>query len=133
MVLKIISPVAGDEIASRCAVVILGGSNPLSVELISNMETLNQILAKQLDGIKAMLDVARENAEKHLVELRATAVATTQDIIGSELLRLSELMKVNPNVREEELEYLVLNRELILEAIANSGMRLDAIRVIVAA
>jgi hypothetical protein len=36
VVLKITRPVAGEEIALRCVVVILGGKNPFVVELTSN-------------------------------------------------------------------------------------------------
>ena len=40
-------------------------------------------------------------------------------------------MKVNPNVREEELEYLHKTKISVLDAIKNATMRLDAIRLIV--
>jgi hypothetical protein len=50
-----------------------------------------------------------------------------------EIERLEQLMKVNENVRPEELEFLKLRKELLMEAIGGADMRMDAVRVIVAA
>ena len=42
-------------------------------------------------------------------------------------------MKVNENVRPEELDYLKLRKELLNDSIQGAGMRMDAVRVLVCA
>ena len=94
---------------------------------------LHAILDSQIDGIKAMLDAARNFADEHLSKVRTTATEKTESAMDAELSRLDDLMKVNPTIRPEEIEYLRLTKELVQEAIGNAGMRLDAVRVIVVA
>jgi ATP-dependent helicase HepA len=94
---------------------------------------LQKILDSQIDGIKAMLEQSRSSAENRLATLLPEAAGRADRELNTELHRLEDLSKVNANIREEEIEYLRLTQELIREAIDNAQMRLDAIRVIVAA
>ncbi len=94
---------------------------------------LQKIIDSQSDGIKAMLEKAKSKADNYLVEHIQTTRMRTSDTLGAELLRLTELKKLNSNVREEEIEYLALSRKILLNAIDNAQMRLDAIRIIVVA
>jgi ATP-dependent helicase HepA len=45
--------------------------------------------------------------------------------------RLTALAKVNPNVRQDEIEQLSVRRELIALHLQQTQVRLDAVRVIV--
>ena len=47
--------------------------------------------------------------------------------------RLKELRKVNNSIRLEEIEYLQETTQMLIEAIEKSDVRMDALRVIVAA
>ena len=96
-------------------------------------ETLSKIIDSQQSGIKEMLAKARDEAHQYLVDRKRAASQQTRQILDAEVERLEYLMGVNPNVREEELDYLRLTQDLVLEAIDNADMRLDAIRVIVIA
>ena len=53
--------------------------------------------------------------------------------MDQELNRLKALRKVNNSIRLEEIEYLQETTEMLLEAIENAEVRMDALRVIVAA
>ena len=94
---------------------------------------LQKIIDSQSDGIKAMLEQAKSKADKYLVEHTRTADMKAREAMDAELLRFHELRKLNSNVREEEIEYLAMSREILLNAIDNAQMRLDAIRIIVVA
>ena len=94
---------------------------------------LQKIIDSQADGIKAMLEQANSKADKYLVEHTRTASMNAREAMDAELLRLHELGKLNPNVREEEIEYLAMSKEFLLNAIDNAQMRLDAIRIIIVA
>lgn len=96
-------------------------------------ETLSKIIDSQQSGIKEMLTKARDETHQYLVDRKRVATKQTKQILDAEVERLEYLMSVNPNVREEELDYLRLTQDLILESIDNADMRLDAIRVIVIA
>ena len=61
----------------------------------------------------------------------ATQVAGTH--YDTEIDRLVSLQAVNPAVRTEEIDYLRETREQTLTAIADAVLRVDAVRVIVAA
>jgi len=95
--------------------------------------TLNQILDSQLSGIKDMLEKAKSEANEHLKGIQEIAATRTSDAMDMEYQRLKALQAVNPNVREEELSHLKLTKESLQAAISAADMRLEAIRVIVAA
>jgi len=48
-----------------------------------------------------------------------------------EIDRLRALRQVNPNVRDEEIEYLERQQELITGILESATLRLDAVRVII--
>ena len=62
---------------------------------------------------------------------QATRVAGTE--YDTEIDRLVSLQAVNPAVRTEEIDYFRETREQTLAAIADAGLRVDAVRVIIAA
>ncbi len=96
-------------------------------------DTLHKVLDSQLDGLKKMLDAAQEQARNKLPSLIGSARSEMFDDLNFEIERLEQLMKVNENVRPEELEFLKLRMELLANAIEGADMRMEAVRVIVAA
>jgi len=54
-------------------------------------------------------------------------------MLTAEINRLSALQDLNKNVRPEEISHLLETRSLTLDAIDQADIRLDSIRVIVAA
>ncbi len=67
-------------------------------------------------------------------EARALIARASQEAdekLSAELSRLNALKKVNPNIREDEIEALESNREQVLSALSEANWRLDALRLIV--
>lgn len=94
--------------------------------------TYKKILESQADGIKNMLDRAKQLAKEELAGLIENAREQAQTELDSEVNRLTSLQKVNSNIRNEEIEYLRQHRQDVLAALDNTQIRLDAIRVIIA-
>jgi ATP-dependent helicase HepA len=95
--------------------------------------TFHKILESELDNIKEMLNVAETKASNELGHLIESASHEMNDSLDLEIERLEQLMKVNESVRPEELEFLILRKQLLSAAISSASMRLDAVRLIVCA
>ena len=80
-----------------------------------------------------MLAAAKRQARTQCQALRETARDQAQIMLTAEINRLSALQDLNKNVRPEEINHLLETRSLTLEAIDQADIRLDSIRVIVAA
>ena len=65
--------------------------------------------------------------------MRLIASERAATVLTAELERLTALQRVNDTVRPEEVLYLQETRSLLLAAIQRADVRLDGIRVIVAA
>ncbi len=50
---------------------------------------------------------------------------------GDELARLQALAKVNPNIRDDEIEHLQFRRASLAGYLHNTSVRLDAARILV--
>jgi ATP-dependent helicase HepA len=91
------------------------------------------ILQSQQEGIKEMANHSRLVALQALEKEKSAAKQKLQTQMDQELNRLKALRKVNNSIRLEEIEYLQETTEMLLEAIENADVRMDALRVIVAA
>lgn len=96
-------------------------------------DALHRLLDSQREGIGQMLATAREQASQVLAQRRDDARHQARHAYDTEIERLEALGRINPSVRPEEIEYWRTARDLVLEAIDRADVRLDAIRVIVAA
>jgi ATP-dependent helicase HepA len=90
-------------------------------------------LQSQQDGIKEMANHSRVVALQALEKEKSAAKGKLQLQMNQELNRLKELRKVNNSIRLEEIEYLQETTQMLIEAIEKSDVRMDALRVIVAA
>lgn len=74
-----------------------------------------------------------ENAKKHVLTVQQTMIEQAQQkmqhYLSSEIERLTALAKVNPNIRQQEIDYLAQSKSILAEAINNAQLKLDAIRV----
>jgi ATP-dependent helicase HepA len=80
--------------------------------------------------IDAMVTLAEQQAARETDALRDRAVALMRRELDGELVRLKTLAERNPAVRVEEIEALAAERDALGEALANSRLRLDALRVV---
>jgi ATP-dependent helicase HepA len=95
--------------------------------------TLHSILDSQASGLREMLAQAQTLAGERLKKLVRSAMLRMTTGMDMEINRLKQLRKVNDSVRPEELEFLNLRKDRLAGAIEDTQMRMDAIRVIVAA
>lgn len=94
-------------------------------------ETATTIIKTQDHIIKPILSHAEKSANSLLPQIIEENSARLAQQIGDELDRLISLKKINPNIREEEIEHYRTLLYLSQQRLAASKIRLDAIRVII--
>ena len=94
-------------------------------------EIFSQIIDDQGKEIRNMLTKAKQESDEFLITKKINAEKETRRILDAEIERLESLMKVNPTVRPEELDYLKTTKANVLNTVKNATMRLEAIRLIV--
>ncbi len=95
-------------------------------------DTAIKIVKARQTELTQMLELAELVADTRVPGLIVNARTSGRDLLGHEVERLRALQKVNPGVRNDEIEFFQdqLNRfEIALE---HARLRLDAVRVIVA-
>jgi ATP-dependent helicase HepA len=78
-----------------------------------------------------MLDKAEQKASADMQVLIADATKAMLDSLTSEIKRLARLKKVNPTIKEEEIELLKDRAMLLHENIQVAQLRLDAVRFVI--
>ena len=81
------------------------------------------------EDLESLLDEAREKAEAQVPAIVDQARREMTSQLQREITRLKELKKVNPSVRQAEIDLLVAQRRELEEHMANARIRLDAIRL----
>jgi len=95
-------------------------------------QTTQQIIQSHQSLIRKLLIAAKQHAEKQAGALINQSLKRMQDILLQEHARLSALAQTNPNIREDEIQFLQLRREQLTTRIQASRLRLDALRLIIA-
>ena len=96
-------------------------------------ETIAKIVIQQEAGIKKLLATANNIAQVKFAPIKTEALDSMSSHLGNEVNRLKALAQVNPNVRPEEVEFLEDRLRLLTSAIESSQIRLEAVRLIIAA
>jgi len=96
-------------------------------------DTIAKIVAQQEDGIKKMVTAADEKAGERFQPMQQQAMADMQEQLGREIDRMRALASINPNIRPEEIDFVEARRTRLKSAINNAQVRLEAVRVIIAA
>ena len=99
--------------------------------LSQNRKLADTVIRSQGERIKLLLARAEQLAEKAGAAIAAEARRRMDRELADELQRLRALAKVNPNVREDEIEQLAVRRELIALQFQDARVRLDAVRIVV--
>jgi len=81
--------------------------------------------------VAPMKKAAEERATAQAKTLIAAACANLEHELGAEFERLSALKRVNPSVRESEIEALAMQLTALRAALPQARVRLDAIRLAV--
>lgn len=100
------------------------------------LNTINRHMASKLvnavqPDVHAMLQMAEADIAQQAQALIDSAKQQADDSLSAELSRLTALKAVNPNIRDDEVELLELNRRDVLDTLQQANWRLDAIRLIV--
>ena len=93
--------------------------------------TASKLVSALQNQVHPMLGKAQTYADSEATALVESARQTMQQKLDSELKRLQDLQAVNPNIREEELNFLREQRSQLHSAMDRYRVELDAIRLIV--
>lgn len=95
-------------------------------------EIARQVIRMKETVIRKLVTVAGKQAEQQVAGIIARAQQRVDRIFDSEIGRLQALIRINKNIRREELEYFERQRTQLADIISAARLRLDALRVIVA-
>ena len=90
-----------------------------------------QLISALMPQISSGIEAALSQANAALDEIKQSALNKANNSLTSEIERLTELKKVNPAIREEEIDYLVYQRAQLQDVISKAEPFLDSVRVVV--
>lgn len=93
--------------------------------------TARKIITPLRHRIAAMIEQAETVAEAGRPEIIEAALQMMRQRYRTEIERLTALQRVNPNVRDEELELLQQHQKELEEHLLATRLRLDAVRMVV--
>ncbi|EMP54980.1 ATP-dependent helicase HepA [Marinobacter santoriniensis NKSG1] len=104
-------------------------------DLCSNIRrrTAQAIVPQIRPQVETMVDHAERLSEPHLEPLKDQALAQVEAAFEPEIQRLTALKKVNPAIREEEIDFFRSQLDAAREAVGRASLALEGIRVIVTA
>lgn len=97
-----------------------------------DIDTSIKVVKSREDVIKKLLAVAEKKVEVLLSDRLQQALLLANDLLQKEIDRLLALQTINPNVRDEEIDFFRNQLVQATQQIAAGSIRLDAIRVLVA-
>ena len=97
-----------------------------------DVDTSIKVVKSREEVIKQLLDKAEKMVGPLLSGRIEQAHQLASDLLQNEINRLVALQSINPNVRDEEIEFFENQLKLVSEQIDVANIRLDAIRVLVA-
>lgn len=94
-------------------------------------EKIRAFVRGQKQNLEKLLSLAENKARKRLPEVIDSSSQKLLDERGSELKRLAALRRVNPSVRQEELDRLKEDTVELHDYLQEAQVRLDAVRLLV--
>ncbi|WIO75449.1 RNA polymerase-associated protein RapA [Porticoccaceae bacterium LTM1] len=91
--------------------------------------TAQELVRHARPQITALIDKAETIASSQQQGLIDAAIAKMEQSQGVELQRLKSLAKVNPNIRQDEIDYLEETRDQLQKYLEGAELRLDSLRV----
>ncbi|GAA3919995.1 RNA polymerase-associated protein RapA [Litoribacillus peritrichatus] len=91
----------------------------------------HEVIKSQKDLIFKVFQIAEKQAKSKLAGLVKTANERADQVLDHEINRLISLKNFNPNIRQEEIDALINQKEACKTAIDSCQIKLEAIRVIV--
>ncbi len=96
------------------------------------LRSVQELVRHARPQISKLVESAEEAADRQREGIINAAMEHMLRYQDSEIERLQALARVNPNIREDEIEYLKTSRELLKQYLSTAAMKLDAIRVALA-
>ena len=91
----------------------------------------NQVINAYGDEIRALIKHSEQLAQQQAPNILTQAHKEAEQTLQAEISRLHSLKKINPNVRDEELNYFEQQYQALNQALDQSSLRLDAIRIVI--
>jgi ATP-dependent helicase HepA len=95
--------------------------------------TCQQIVAGHRDNLRQIIAHAESQLAHNIPALIKKAHEQIEEQLGEQISRLRSLQKTNPNVRDDEISQLEDEKIQLLDYIQYPQLRLDALRLIIAA
>ncbi|NOX75897.1 MAG: RNA polymerase-associated protein RapA [Gammaproteobacteria bacterium] len=95
-------------------------------------EIILQVIQSQTTELKTLIGLCEDAATRRVPEFVERAQRDARHTLFDEIDRLVALQKINPNVREEEIEFYREQWQEVEQLLEQVTPRLDALRVIVA-
>lgn len=123
--LRVVIDAQGNDHAERLSHAVMAG----------NQESVQPTVAKKIlhhyaTQLRSMLAAAEQLAQQRSAALMAEAHAHAAQLLEGEIDRLKALKRVNPNVRDAEIQFLQSQWKALSLALNAASVRLDAQRVI---
>lgn len=101
------------------------------MDLTQNRKLAETVIKSQSPKLKVLFQLGEEMAGLASQPVVEAALAAMHAALSTEQDRLEALARVNPNVREDEIEQVAARRELLEIHLKDTRVRLDAARVVV--
>ena len=101
------------------------------LDLVQNKPLAETVIKSQSDKLKLLFQLGEQLADKTVDDIVEEALERMHTELDQERLRLESLARINPNVREDEIEQVIARRELLEIHLKDTRVRLDAARVVV--
>lgn len=97
-----------------------------------DQHTRQQLVAGHRNNLRKIISFAESKLTQNIPVLIEIAENQINDQLGDQLSRLRSLQKTNPNVRDDEIQQLEVEKTQLLEYVQHPQLRLDALRLIIA-
>ncbi|MGD8567784.1 MAG: RNA polymerase-associated protein RapA [Gammaproteobacteria bacterium] len=97
-----------------------------------NVETAVKVVKTHRTEIKTLIDNSERIASQRTAAILAEAQQRAYRMLHHEINRLRALQRVNPNVRQEEIDFFQEQQEATTQVLETAAPRLNAIRIIIA-
>lgn len=91
--------------------------------------TAQELIRHAREKITVLVDHAKELALPRQSDMISVAVENMNQQLSNEQQRLQALAKVNPNIRQQEIDYMVESQQLLSGYLETAKLTMDAVRV----
>lgn len=108
----------------------LAAENVRSEQLLEH-NTILKIIKSQNHTIRNLIKQCESLASQQAPQIISQAHQQANNALHAEIDRLRSLQEHNPNVRQEEIDFFINQKNALNEAIKSVNLRLDALRVLI--